>query len=92
LYINTATCGDARIFNPNANDDFDDFNISRSSRGILRTKIESGEGTVPIPDDCCELTWDGVIAGERLLSMSCSDKVRYKKWGLFFSTRFFLKC
>ena len=77
LYINTATCGDARIFNPNSNDEFDDFNETRSSRGLLRSKIESGEGTVPIRPECCELTWDGLLGGERLLSMSCSDKVIY---------------
>ena len=83
LYINTATCGDARIFNPNENDEYEDFNNERSNRGILRSKIESGEGTVPIPRECSQLTWDGVIAGERLLSMSCSDKVmRWNVLGL----------
>ena len=83
LYVNTVTCGDARIFNPNANDEFDDFNDARMNRGILRTKIESGEGTIPIPKDFSVLTWDGVIAGERLLTASCSDKVmRWNVLGL----------
>ena len=80
LYVNTVTCGDARIFNPNANDEFDDFNDARMNRGILRTKIESGEGTIPIPKDFSVLTWDGVIAGERLLTASCSDKVM--RWNI----------
>ena len=75
LYINTATCGDARIFNPNQTDDFEDFNAEKNNRGILRSKIESGEGTIPIQPENSQLTWDGIIGGERLLSMSCSDKV-----------------
>ena len=33
LYINTVTCGDARIFNPNADDELEDFNEDRSNRG-----------------------------------------------------------
>lgn len=83
LYINTTTCGDARVFNPNSDDDFEDMNISRSSRGILRSKIENGEGTVPIKKDECVLTWDGIIGNARLKTMSCSDKVmRWNVLGL----------
>lgn len=36
-------------------------------------KIEAGEGTV-LPEDRHQ-TWDGVLSGERLLTMSCSDKL-----------------
>ncbi|CAG5114239.1 Oidioi.mRNA.OKI2018_I69.chr2.g8301.t1.cds [Oikopleura dioica] len=83
LYINTTTCGDARVFNPNSNDDFEDFNSSRMSRGILRSKIENGEGTVPINKEESVLTWDGIIGNARLKSMSCSDKVmRWNVLGL----------
>lgn len=49
LYINTAPCGDARIFAPHEEEaDRTDRHPNRQSRGLLRTKIESGEGTIPI--------------------------------------------
>ena len=75
LYINTATCGDARLFNPNDKEDLPDEHASRMNRGILRTKIENGEGTIPIQAANSVLTWDGIMANGRLLTMSCSDKV-----------------
>ncbi|KAG8185633.1 hypothetical protein JTE90_026092 [Oedothorax gibbosus] len=78
LYISTAPCGDARIFCPHEEDllDFTDRHPNRNSRGVLRTKIESGEGTIPIKSGQGIQTWDGILPGqERLLTMSCSDKV-----------------
>lgn len=66
LYINTVTCGDARIFNPNENDDFDDFNIDRASRGILRSKIESGEGTVSY----LQMKYDTHLVGHIITQLS----------------------
>ncbi|XP_017785681.1 PREDICTED: double-stranded RNA-specific editase Adar [Nicrophorus vespilloides] len=76
LYINTAPCGDARIFSPHEEVCMvgKDRHPNRSSRGQLRSKIESGEGTVPVKGGVLQ-TWDGVLQGERLLTMSCSDKV-----------------
>jgi len=80
LYINTAPCGDARIFSPHedkngsAGED-NDRHYNRRSRGQLRTKIESGEGTIPVSSADGIQTWDGVMQGARLLTMSCSDKV-----------------
>ena len=60
-----------------------DEHRDRSSRGILRTKIENGEGTVPIKPERSELTWDGILGGGRILTMSCSDKVmRWNVLGL----------
>ncbi len=48
--------------------------LSRSSRGVGRVKIESGEGTV-LPSTQVQ-TWDGILSGgQRLLTMSCSDKI-----------------
>lgn len=82
LYINTAPCGDARIFSPHEFESrgrqvygrFDDH-PNRKARGQLRTKIESGEGTIPVKNSEGIQTWDGVMQGSRLLTMSCADKV-----------------
>jgi len=77
LYINTAPCGDARIFSPHEAQpgEGSDRHPNRNSRGQLRTKIESGEGTIPVKSSDGVQTWDGVMQGSRLLTMSCSDKV-----------------
>jgi len=77
LYINTAPCGDARIFSPHEAQPGEDSDRhpNRNSRGQLRTKIESGEGTIPVKSSDGVQTWDGVMQGARLLTMSCSDKV-----------------
>ncbi|GFG33071.1 hypothetical protein Cfor_12096 [Coptotermes formosanus] len=78
LYINTAPCGDARIFSPHeavTQDDSIDKHPNRKARGQLRTKIESGEGTIPVKSSDGIQTWDGVLQGQRLLTMSCSDKI-----------------
>ncbi|XP_066906532.1 double-stranded RNA-specific editase Adar isoform X2 [Halyomorpha halys] len=84
LYISTSPCGDARIFSPHdmegSGDETVDRHPNRQSRGQLRTKIESGEGTIPVKSFEPVQTWDGVIQGERLLTMSCSDKLG--KWNV----------
>ncbi|XP_059471720.1 double-stranded RNA-specific editase Adar isoform X2 [Neocloeon triangulifer] len=86
LFINTAPCGDARIFSPHeaANtDERVDNHPNRKARGQLRTKIESGEGTIPVKSSEKIQTWDGVLEGERLRTMSCSDKIaRWNVLGL----------
>jgi len=86
LYINTAPCGDARIFSPHEAEPSSDPNSSadphpnRKARGQLRTKIESGEGTIPVKSSDGIQTWDGVLQGSRLLTMSCSDKL--SRWNV----------
>ncbi|XP_039182309.1 double-stranded RNA-specific editase 1 isoform X2 [Crotalus tigris] len=77
LYISTSPCGDARIFSPHeaVQEDQGDRHPNRKARGQLRTKIESGEGTIPVRATTTIQTWDGVLQGERLLTMSCSDKI-----------------
>ncbi|XP_032362393.1 double-stranded RNA-specific editase 1 isoform X2 [Etheostoma spectabile] len=85
LYISTSPCGDARIFSPHeaAMEDQGDRHPNRKARGQLRTKIESGEGTIPVGSSHTIQTWDGVLQGERLLTMSCSDKIaRWNVLGL----------
>ncbi|XP_078465159.1 double-stranded RNA-specific editase 1-like isoform X2 [Lampetra planeri] len=78
LYISTSPCGDARIFSPHEASmevERGDKHPNRKARGQLRTKIESGEGTIPVRSCNAIQTWDGVLQGERLLTMSCSDKI-----------------
>jgi len=92
LYISTAPCGDGAQFS--RGDGYDDQKeppadgthnptISTKLHGILRTKMEGGEGTIPVDTTANEQTWDGIMRGERLRTMSCSDKVgRWNVLGL----------
>ena len=82
LYISTSPCGDARIFSPNDEAvNQDDPHPNRHSRGVARVKIEQGEGTVLVENQV--QTWDGILSGERLYTMSCSDKIaRWNVLGL----------
>lgn len=82
LFISTAPCGDARIFSLHEQPTKGTNVLSgyagrmgEGNRGKLRSKIESGMGTVPLPEHERVQTWDGVMSGERLLTMACSDKI-----------------
>lgn len=78
LYINTAPCGEARVYS------FSDteHQYNRLNRGLLRSKIENGAGTVSVFGREVQ-TYDGVAQGERLVTMSCSDKLtRWNVLGL----------
>lgn len=44
------------------------------NRGKLQVKIESSQFKMQ-PYEKIVQTWDGVLQGERLLTMSCSDKI-----------------
>ena len=71
LYISTPPCGDARVFPDSQQGD-----TQWNNTGVLRTKIEKGEGTVLLPPG-----QEGVFRDGRLLTMSCSDKLaRWGKW------------
>ncbi|XP_075407014.1 double-stranded RNA-specific editase B2 [Tenrec ecaudatus] len=85
LCVSTSPCGDARLNSPY--EITADLNrskhIVRKFRGHLRTKIESGEGTIPVRCHNAVQTWDGVLLGEQLVTMSCTDKIaRWNVLGL----------
>lgn len=78
LYINTAPCGEARIYSFSDTEN----HPNRLNRGLLRSKIENGAGTVSVFGREIQ-TYDGVAQGERLVTMSCSDKMtRWNVLGL----------
>ncbi|XP_007946306.1 double-stranded RNA-specific editase B2 [Orycteropus afer afer] len=85
LYVSTSPCGDARLNSPYeiTTDLNSSKHIVRKFRGHLRTKIESGEGTIPVRCHSAVQTWDGVLLGEQLVTMSCTDKIaRWNVLGL----------
>uniref|UniRef100_A0A8C4Q2G3 Double-stranded RNA-specific adenosine deaminase n=1 Tax=Eptatretus burgeri TaxID=7764 RepID=A0A8C4Q2G3_EPTBU len=88
LYISTAPCGDGALFDKSCNDPpeesmFHQPLFENNKQGKLRTKVESGEGTIPVSSSDIVPTWDGIQRGERLRTMSCSDKImRWNTLGL----------
>ncbi len=89
LYISTAPCGDGAQFSRGDEENRDPPpdsihcpTVTNKLQGVLRTKMEGGEGTIPI-GDAQPQTWDGIMHGARLRTMSCSDKLgRWNVLGL----------
>uniref|UniRef100_M3ZR14 Adenosine deaminase RNA specific B2 (inactive) n=1 Tax=Xiphophorus maculatus TaxID=8083 RepID=M3ZR14_XIPMA len=82
MYISTSPCGDGRLNSPYeiTSDLHSSRHLMRKHRSHLRTKIESGEGTVPLRCRGPVQTWDGVLQGEQLITMSCTDKIT--RWNI----------
>ncbi|GMS88240.1 hypothetical protein PENTCL1PPCAC_10415, partial [Pristionchus entomophagus] len=75
LFISTAPCGDGRVYQFGGKKKQDYKNVGR-----LRHKIEDGEGTVLGEKEDERLSIDSFMLGQRLRTMSCSDKVL--KWNV----------
>ncbi|XP_066194060.1 double-stranded RNA-specific adenosine deaminase isoform X2 [Sylvia atricapilla] len=82
LYVSTAPCGDGALFDKSCSDQANEMGLPQHQplfenpkQGKLRTKVENGEGTIPVESSDIVPTWDGIQHGERLRTMSCSDKI-----------------
>ncbi|XP_005434715.4 double-stranded RNA-specific adenosine deaminase [Falco cherrug] len=82
LYVSTAPCGDGALFDKSCSDQAAVVGqaqhqplFENPKQGKLRTKVENGEGTIPVESSDIVPTWDGIQHGERLRTMSCSDKI-----------------
>ncbi|NXE16589.1 DSRAD deaminase, partial [Lophotis ruficrista] len=90
LYVSTAPCGDGALFDKSCSDQASVVGpaqhqplFENPKQGKLRTKVENGEGTIPVESSDIVPTWDGIQHGERLRTMSCSDKIlRWNVLGL----------
>nr|XP_020462845.1 double-stranded RNA-specific adenosine deaminase [Monopterus albus] len=88
LYISTAPCGDGALFDKSCSEEGNEVEghqplFENAKQGKLRTKVENGEGTIPVESSAIVPTWDGIQHGERLRTMSCSDKIlRWNVLGL----------
>ncbi|NXA10288.1 DSRAD deaminase, partial [Sapayoa aenigma] len=90
LYVSTAPCGDGALFDKSCSDQGSMVGqpqhqplFENPRQGKLRTKVENGEGTIPVESSDIVPTWDGIQHGERLRTMSCSDKIlRWNVLGL----------
>ncbi|XP_065200985.1 double-stranded RNA-specific editase 1-like [Planococcus citri] len=68
LFVNSAPCGDCRIFAVSTGDT-KDRHPNRTSRGLLRVKLDGGNSTVPVNN------YSKYEADGRIMVMSCSDKL-----------------
>lgn len=75
LYVSSAPCGDGRVFNfaPAKNPDRKKLAVKR---GMLRVKLESGMGGIPVTEySDGNTTYEGYLKGKPLVLMCCSAKL-----------------
>jgi len=75
LFISSAPCGDGRIFSfaPAKNPDRKKLAVKR---GMLRVKLESGMGGIPVTEYSDSSTsYEGYLKGKPLVIMCCSAKL-----------------
>ncbi|PIO71938.1 Adenosine-deaminase domain protein [Teladorsagia circumcincta] len=79
MFVNTAPCGDARAYVLNEDGV---QNNEVDSHSHLRFKVENGMGTIlgRTPETLAPQTIDGIAGGERIRTMSCSDKIM--RWNI----------
>ncbi|KAM6953799.1 LOW QUALITY PROTEIN: double-stranded RNA-specific editase B2 [Aplochiton taeniatus] len=82
MYISTSPCGDGRLNSPYeiTTDLHSRRHLTRKPHCHLRTKMETGEGTLPVRCRGPAQTWDGVLQGEQLITLSCTDKI--SRWNV----------
>ncbi|KAG9355192.1 hypothetical protein JZ751_000030, partial [Albula glossodonta] len=68
MYVSMSPCGDARLNCPHEISS-DRQCFVRRFHSHLRTKIESGEGTLPVRTHGAAQTWDAVLQGEQLVTI-----------------------
>lgn len=75
LYISSAPCGDGRVFNFSTAKNPDRPKLAEK-RGILRVKLESGMGGVPVTEYMkLSPTFDDYMKGQQMVLMCCSAKL-----------------
>lgn len=76
MFVSTAPCGDSRAYVTNGNGT-GQVDSEAETNSSLRFKVENGAGTIlgRTPSCLAPQTVDGIAGGERLRTMSCSDKI-----------------
>lgn len=84
LYVSDAPCGDASLFTKSEEMNEEDIMsteplFTSKQQGLLRTKIEAGEGAIPTDKGGVQ-SLISLQFGGRLRTMTCSDKIL--KWNV----------
>lgn len=75
LYVSSAPCGDGRVFNFSSAKNPERQKLA-VKRGILRVKLESGMGGIPVTEySSTRASYDEYLKGRQLVVMCCSEKI-----------------